>query len=151
MGDGEFEILELPYADETMSMLIVLPKSPTTQISAKLEGFNFSAIREEPLRPVQVSIPKFNMKYQTYLKKTITNLGAEDVFSSESDLSGISDQPLYVTEGVHQANIEVNEEGSEAAAATGVVVGVRTIRRKKQFYADTPFLFIIYDFGHNVP
>merc|ERR1712241_1008779 len=49
------------------------------------------------------------------------------------------------------ANIEVNEEGSEAAAATAVVVGVRTIRRKKQFYADTPFLFIIYDFQNNVP
>ena len=66
-------------------------------------------------------------------------------------VSGISDQDLYVTEGVHQANIEVNEEGSEAAAATGVVVGVRTIRRKKQFYADTPFLFIIYDFQNEVP
>merc|ERR1712079_286480 len=69
----------------------------------------------------------------------------------ESDLSGISDQSLYVTEGVHQANIEVNEEGSEAAAATGVVVGVRTIRRKKQFFADTPFLFMIYDFQNNIP
>merc|ERR1712154_456842 len=110
---------------------------------------NFTLIKEEPLRDAQVSIPKFNMKYQTYLKKTITNLGAEDVFSSESDLSGISDQPLYVTEGVHQANIEVNEEDSEAAAATGVVVGVRTIRRKKQFFADTPFLFMIYDFQNN--
>merc|ERR1711902_202832 len=149
--DGEFEILELPYADQTMSMLIILPTSPTTQVSSKLEGFNFTLIKEEPLRDAQVSIPKFNVKYQTYLKKTITNLGAGDVFSSESDLSGISDQPLYVTEGVHQANIEVNEEGSEAAAATAVVVGVRTIRRKKQFYADTPFLFMIYDFRHNVP
>ena len=66
-------------------------------------------------------------------------------------VAGISDQDLYVTEGVHQANIEVNEEGSEAAAATGVVVGVRTIRRKKQFFADKPFLFLIYDFQNNVP
>ena len=74
--------------DETVSMLIVLPKSPTTQISAKLEGFNFSAIREEPLRPVQVSIPKFNMKYQTYLKKKMSDLGAGDIFSTAADLSG---------------------------------------------------------------
>jgi len=148
---GEFEILELPYADETMSMLIVLPSSPTVQISAKLQGFNFSAIRDEPGREAQVSIPKFNMKYQTYLKKKLTDLGAADLFTAASNLKGISDQDLYVTEGVHQANIEVNEEGSEAAAATGVVVGVRTIRRKKQFYADTPFLFIIYDFQNEVP
>ena len=56
-----------------------------------------------------------------------------------------------MSEGVHQANIEVNEEGSEAAAATGVVVGVRTIRRRKSFFADKPFLFLIYDFQNNVP
>ena len=196
--EGEFEILELPYADETMSMLIVLPSSPTVQISSKLQGFNFSAIREEPRRDVRVSLPKFNMKYQTYLKKKLTDLGAADLFSEASNLkgkecrhhcdsqvsqqvmvwfwkqlvrkphsliyppfyvyrsvvfcvAGISDQDLYVTEGVHQANIEVNEEGSEAAAATGVVVGVRTIRRKKQFFADTPFLFLIYDYQNDVP
>jgi len=149
--EAEFEILELPYADETMSMLIVLPSSPTVQISSKLQGFNFSAIRDEPRREAQVSIPKFNMKYQTYLKKKLTDLGAADLFTAASNLKGISDQDLYVTEGIHQANIEVNEEGSEAAAATGVVVGVRTIRRKKQFYADTPFLFIIYDFQNHVP
>jgi len=149
--EAEFEILELPYADETMSMLIVLPSSPTVQISSKLEGFNFSAIRELEPRDARVSIPKFNMKYQTYLKKKISDLGAPDLFSANSNLEGISEQDLYVTEGVHQANIEVNEEGSEAAAATGVVVGVRTIRRKKSFFADKPFLFMIYDFQNNVP
>merc|ERR1711874_765136 len=77
--------------------------------------------------------------------------GAADLFTQASNLKGMSDEDLVVTEGVHQANIEVNEEGSEAAAATAVVVGVRTIRRKEQFYADTPFLFIIYDFQNNVP
>jgi len=150
--EAEFEILELPYADETMSMLIVLPSSPTVQISSKLQGFNFSAIRDEPRREARVSIPKFNMKYQTYLMKKLTDLGAADLFiQGVSNLKGISDQDLYVTEGVHQANIEVNEEGSEAAAATGLVVGIRTFRRKKQFFADTPFLFLIYDYQNDVP
>jgi len=149
--EGEFEILELPYADDTMSMLIIRPSSPTAQISSRLEEFNFTAIRDEDVRDAEVYIPKFKMKYQTYLKKKLTKLGAGDIFSTGSDLSGISDEPLYVTEGVHQANIEVNEEGSEAAAATGVVVGVRTIRRKKMFIADTPFLFMIYDFQNEVP
>merc|ERR1712061_403039 len=149
--DQEFEILELPYAAETMSMLIILPDSPTAQISSKLEGFNFSAIRDEKLRDAEVFIPKFNMKYQTYLKKKLTELGAADLFNQASNLKGMSDEDLVVTEGVRQANIEVNEEGSEAAAATAVVVGVRTIRRKKQFFADTPFLFMIYDFENKVP
>merc|ERR1711915_897642 len=62
-----------------------------------------------------------------------------------------SDQPLFVSNGIHQASIEVNEEGSEAAAATTVIVGVRTISRKKQFFADRPFLFMIYDFQNNIP
>ena len=86
--EAEFEILELPYADETMSMLIVLPSSPTVQISSKLEGFNFSAIRELEPRDARVSIPKFNMKYQTYLKKKISDLGAPDLFSANSNLEG---------------------------------------------------------------
>ena len=88
--EAEFEILELPYADETMSMLIVLPSSPTVQISSKLQGFNFSAIRDEPRREARVSIPKFNMKYQTYLKKKLTDLGAADLFSAASNLKGKS-------------------------------------------------------------
>ena len=86
--DAEFEILELPYADETMSMLIVLPSSPTVQISSKLQGFDFSAIRGKELREARVSLPKFNMKYQTYLKKRLSDLGAADLFTAESDLRG---------------------------------------------------------------
>ena len=99
---------------------------------------------------VTVTIPKFNMKYQTYLKEKMTGLGVTDLFSARSDLRGISDLPLYVDNGIHQASIEVNEEGSEAAAATAVVVGVRTIMRKKKFIADRPFLFMIYDFQNNM-
>ena len=95
--EAEFEILELPYADETMSMLIVLPSSPTVQISSKLQGFNFSAIRDEPRREARVSIPKFNMKYQTYLKKKLTDLGAADLFTEASNLKGKSvSQPVMV-------------------------------------------------------
>merc|ERR1712215_366147 len=89
-------------------------------------------------------------KYQTYLKEKIKNLGADDVFSQTANLNGISNQPLFASEGVHQAFIEVNEEGTEAAAATAVVVGLRTARQKRQFFADRPFLFIVYDFQHDV-
>merc|ERR1712215_235398 len=90
-------------------------------------------------------------KYQTYLKEKIKNLGADDVFSQTANLNGISNQPLFASEGVHQAFIEVNEEGTEAAAATAVVVGLRTARRKRQFFANRPFLFMVYDFNLNVP
>jgi len=149
---NDLDILELPYADETMSMILVLPKQESDQeISSKLEALDIASIRSESPRNVEVTIPKFNMKYQTYLKDKMTKLGAPDMFGNNANLRGISDQPLFVSNGIHQASIEVNEEGSEAAAATAVIVGVRTISRKKQFFADRPFLFMIYDFQNNIP
>jgi len=97
-----------------------------------------------------VTIPKFTLKYQTPLKDKFSRLGAERVFSTAANLSRIADLPLYVSGGIHQAFIEINEEGTEAAAATAVQVGLRTARRRRQFFADRPFLFNIYDFAHNV-
>jgi len=145
------EILELPYADSSKSMLFILPNSTTNDISSRIGGINLADIRRQPQVDTIVTIPKFSMKYQTYLKEKMKNLGAADVFSQSADLRKISDQPLAATEGVHQAFIEVNEEGTEAAGATAVVVGLRTARRKRQFFANRPFLFMVYDFSHNVP
>eukprot|EP00091_Calanus_sinicus_P024923 TRINITY_DN922_c0_g1_i2.p1 TRINITY_DN922_c0_g1~~TRINITY_DN922_c0_g1_i2.p1 ORF type:complete len:455 (-),score=111.63 TRINITY_DN922_c0_g1_i2:93-1457(-) len=145
------EILELPYADSSKSMLFILPNSTTNDISSRIGGINLADIRRQPQVDTIVTIPKFSMKYQTYLKEKMKNLGAADVFSQSANLRRISDQPLAATEGVHQAFIEVNEEGTEAAGATAVVVGLRTARRKRQFFANRPFLFMVYDFSHNVP
>jgi len=145
------EILELPYSDPSKSMLIILPNATTNDIATRISGINLAEIKNLPRLDTIVTIPKFNMKYQTYLKDKMKNLGASEIFSQSANLRGISDLPLYATEGVHQAFIEVNEEGTEAAAATAVVVGLRTARRKRQFFANRPFLFMVYDFNHNVP
>ena len=146
-------LLELPYADQTMSMILVLPNGDgdtNTGIAASLENLDIAAIREVEEVDVAITIPKFNMKYQTYLKDKMEGQGVTDLFNQRANLRGISDLPLYVSNGIHQAAIEVNEEGSEAAAATAVVVGVRTISRKKRFFADKPFLFMIHDFQNNI-
>jgi len=149
--EEDFTVLELPYADETMSMIIVLPKpGASNTISEKLQSFNISKLKQATPIDVSITIPKFSMRYQTYLKEKMENLGATDLFGSRANLRGISDTPLYVSNGVHQVNIQVNEEGSEAAAATAVVVGVRTLTRKKRFFADRPFLFMIQDFQNNI-
>jgi len=147
-------LLELPYADQTMSMILVLPDGDgdiNTGIAERLEGLDIGSIRAVPEADASITIPKFNMKYQTYLKDKMAVQGVTDLFSQRANLKGISDLPLYVSNGIHQAAIEVNEEGSEAAAATAVVVGVRTISRKKNFYANKPFIFMIYDFQNNIP
>merc|ERR1711863_12096 len=77
-------------------------------------------------------------------------LGVQDLFARSADLYGISNEALSASEAVHQAFIEVNEEGTEAAAATAAVVGLRTAQRKREFFADRPFLFVVYDFAHGI-
>merc|ERR1719334_1709768 len=116
-------------------MLIVLPKPgvSTHNIVERMNGLHMADVRRNGrLTDTVISIPKFKLKYQTFLKETMTLLGAGDMFTDTADLSGMSNEPLSVTEGVHQAFIEVNEEGTEAAAATAVIVlGVVKLRRFK--------------------
>merc|ERR1712126_661813 len=138
MGDTtrQLDILELPYKDPSKAMLIVLPKPgvSTYNIVERIDGLHLADVRRNGrLADTVISIPMFKLKYQTFLKETMTLLGAGDMFTDTADLSGMSNEPLSVTEGVHQAFIEVNEEGTEAAAATAVMIplGVVKLRRFK--------------------
>ncbi|XP_065321347.1 serpin B11-like [Gordionus sp. m RMFG-2023] len=97
---------------------------------------------------IRVTIPVFKVSYEAALKETLQALGSVDVFGVNADLSGITNasgvgQNLYLNQMYHKAFIEVNEEGSEAAAASGAVVGVRSIQIPLQFLADRPFLYFI--------
>jgi len=144
------KILELPYENPNRSMLIVLPDGElsTENIARRLEGLDFSSIRtnEEPIT-THIIIPKFELEFKTDLKEQMEQLGVRDLFFQHyANLSGISNDRLYVSKGVHQAFIKVDEEGTEAAAATAAVV--RTESLTPLFYANGPFLFIVYDFEH---
>uniref|UniRef100_A0A8C0FYU9 Serpin domain-containing protein n=1 Tax=Chelonoidis abingdonii TaxID=106734 RepID=A0A8C0FYU9_CHEAB len=93
---------------------------------------------------VEVSLPQFKIETEAQLNQHLKALGITDVFSHESDLSGIAEAAdLSVSEAVHKAYIEVNEEGTEAAAATGIGIGVTSVIRRIEFVADHPFLFFI--------
>jgi len=152
--ERELQILELPYEDPNRSMLIVLPNAGTStqDLVQRLDGLDLASIRTNgKLAMTSIFIPKFKLKFKTYLKQQMEQLGVRDLFSLAADLSGISDEALSASEAVHQAFIEVNEEGTEAAAATAAVVGLRTAQqRKREFFADRPFLFVVYDFAHGV-
>merc|ERR1711994_316777 len=152
--ERKMQILELPYEDPNRSMLIVLPNAgtPTDDLVQRLGDLDLGSIRTDGrLAPTSISIPKFKLKFKTYLKQQMEQLGVQDLFARSADLSGISNEALSASEAVHQAFIEVNEEGTEAAAATAAVVGLRTAQqRTRQFFADRPFLFAVYDFEHGV-
>jgi len=150
--DSQLDILELPYGDDSKSMIFVLPQpgTPTTNLTTRLSGIDLARLRTLSALKTNVTIPRFTMKYQTPLKEKIVALGAPTVFSTAADLSKISNAPLYASNAVHQAFIEVNEVGTEAAAATAVQVGLRTARRVREFFADRPFLFLVHDFEQDV-
>merc|ERR1711962_362076 len=152
--ESQMEILELPYEDPNRSMLIVLPNAGTStqDLVQRLGGLDLASIRTNgKLAKTSIFIPKFKLKFKTYLKQQMEALGMRDLFAQSANLTGISDEALSASEAVHQAFIEVNEEGTEAAAATAAVVGLRTAQqRKREFFADRPFLFVVYDFEHGV-
>merc|ERR1712113_832088 len=152
--ERQMEILELPYEDPNRSMLIVLPNAGTStqDLVQRLGSLDLASIRTNgKLAKTSIFIPKFKLKFKTYLKQQMEALGVRDLFAQSANLTGISDEALSASEAVHQAFIEVNEEGTEAAAATAAVVGLRTAQqRKREFFADRPFLFVVYDFEHGV-
>jgi len=99
---------------------------------------------------VHVTIPKFKIETSYSLKKPLMALGMKEVFTPEADLSRIDGKKdLYVSEVLHKAYIEVNEEGSEAAAVTAIVIvetsSVVVKPEFETFRADHPFVFFIRD------
>ncbi len=148
--DDGLQALELPYAGGDLSMLILLPGSASDNLEFErnLDYAMFTRIIEKMRKEtVNVSLPKFKFEAELGLGGTLQRMGMTDAFSEYlADFSGISDTFLYITAVIHKAFIEVNEEGSEAAAATAVVMGTKSIGPEpKRFIADRPFFFAIRD------
>jgi len=132
-------------------MLVLLPKNDLTSLEPRLTASQLNEYKKQ-LRSEKIDIylPKFKFetKYMMGGKKGILGrMGMPTAFSpAEADFSGINGRrDFYLSEVVHQAFVEVNEEGTEAAAATGLVVGVTMVVKKIVFRADHPFIFIIQD------
>jgi serpin B len=151
-SDG-YQVLELPYEGDRLAMDVILPSAATG-----LAGLNASQLPADlgnwlqGLAPQQVavSLPKFQMTAQFNLIQPLEALGVTDAFSSHADFSGISTSaPLSISAVVHKAFINVDEAGTEAAAATGIGVGITAIVAPITppivFNADHPFLILIRD------
>lgn len=143
--------VELPYKGKDVAMLAILPRKtdgmPALEkaiTGAALDGV-VKALRME--ERVQLTLPRFKMETSYDLAPPLKALGMTDAFDqAKADLTGMhtSSEVLYITAALHKAFCEVNEEGTEAAAATAVVVGTKSVPlRPKAFKADRPFLFVI--------
>jgi serpin B len=149
------KLLEIPYSGDDLSLYILLPneKQGLKKLNSNLKDFAVieNSIRNLRENEVQVTIPKFKVEAEYELKEHLLELGMKQVFNSESDLSGIDGkQDLFVSKVIHKAVVEVNEEGSEAAAATAIVVKAGSAKPPNnpiifEFKAIHPFLFFIRD------
>ncbi len=150
---GSLKVLEMPYADRSLSMFVLLPKRAggLAGLERALTPANLkkwlSSVR--PGRVVQVSLPRFKVTTPTIsLKKSLKALGIKDAFKGDkADFSRMDGRKknLHISGVFHKAFIEVNEAGTVAAAATAVVIATRSPSGPPVFRADHPFLFVVMD------
>lgn len=157
-GDLPAESCTFPYIGEKIALTVILPEQGRTldQIEAALTPEILHSIYtcEFPHEKVNVQLPKFKLEYKNELSEHFKQLGAHLPFDqARADFTGINADPrgLYISKVVHQAVVEVNEEGTEAAAATGVIMMTRMamIDHPRDFICDRPFLFVIHERNHN--
>jgi serpin B len=144
------QLLELPYVGDDLSMVILLPRAidGLTGIEGRLNEQTLNRwLAQARDQKVNVFLPKFKLLAQFSLAQTLVEMGMADAFSSRADFSGMDGaRDLFVSAVVHKAFIDVNEEGTEAAAATGAVMKSMALVRPLPvpvFRADHPFLFLI--------
>jgi len=152
--DSALQVLELPYQGDELAMLVLLPRTPDglPDLEKSLSAKQIAALRAKLRRQqVDVYLPKFKLETTFALSGTLQALGIKAAFSAAAaDFSAIDGRrDLYVSAVLHKAFVDVNEKGTEAAAATGVVMGVMAVRAPAKpipvFRADHPFTFAICD------
>lgn len=149
---GTFQMLELPYVGDELSMLVLLPVEidGLEQLERDLSSENLMRWRTRLSKSeVLTFLPKFKMTSTFRLDKTLMSLGMVAAFSdSEANFAGMDGRPnwLYIGAVIHKAFVDVNEEGTEAAAATAVVMKARGMPTPPPvFCADHPFVFMIQE------
>jgi serpin B len=141
-------VLQLPYDGDELSMMVILPKKKDglAEVEKALTAEEVAGwVKGISTQKVNVWLPKFKLTREVSLKPVLEKLGMKQAFSDAADFSGISTQEkLLISAVVHKAFVDVNEKGTEAAAATGVVIkAVSAPPPPKTFRADHPFLFLI--------
>jgi serpin B len=145
-----YQALELPYLQDGMAMVVWLPRKAENLAAVEREISSASianSLSKLTLTSVEVFLPKFDVDQNTSLGDVLMALGMKDAFSPAADFSGITDERLALSAVVHQALVEVDEQGTEAAAASGAIAVTAAALpdrgEKKVFRADHPFVFAI--------
>jgi serpin B len=153
--DGRtFQILEILYKSSELSMIVLLPDD-VSGLPALEQAMTVSNTKQwlgqlRPVSKVILTLPKFKMTQQFQLQSALGSMGMPLAFGAQADFSGITgNRDLLISAVIHKAYVDVNEEGTEAAAATAVVMRGNMARMQEPatpvFRADHPFIFLIRD------
>ena len=150
--DEHAQVLEIPYSGEDFSMMLILPRENLglSEFEAKLDNKKYEKYTDSLSKnEVNLLFPKFKMRSKANLEGLLTQMGMPQAFSNKADFSRMtSEDDLKIDQVIHEAFIEVDEEGTEAAAATAVSIVVKSARPDEEriiFRADRPFKFFIKD------
>jgi serine protease inhibitor len=151
LDGGTFQMVGLPYTGKQLSMLVLLPKKmdglPELEKSLTAENL-MNWHRKLRATETTVLLPKFKVTGAFELSKVLSAMGMELPFSTRADFSGMNGatEPLHISAVVHKTFVDVNEDGTEAAATTAVgVARPAFFKERRSFRADHPFLFLIRD------
>lgn len=149
--DEDYEAVEMFYEGRQLSMVILLPDVEAfAGFEQSLDAAQLQSILGQlSMERLDLSMPKFKIESSFGLAETLAAMGMQDAFDMDkADFSGMTGRPdLYITDVVHKAFVDVNEEGTEAAAATGVIMGLKSmpVGEPIRVEVDHPFLFLIRD------
>ncbi len=145
----DFSAVEMPYGDSTFSMVVMLPSGErtTNDLISQMDHSQWNTwFENSAVRNVQIELPKFKYGFKALLNDPLIDLGLEIAFSGEANFSRITPGAnLYISRVIHQTFIDVQEEGTEAAAATIVEIRETSAGGDSTpiFRADKPFLYVI--------
>lgn len=155
LGGEKVQIVDLPYADNNSSMLILLPEKidglKRMLQSKRLHADIVKICQTLPTEKTTLDlfVPKFKLENEYDLNSSLSEIGISDIFSPDADLSGITGRKdLIVSQVKHKAVVKLDEEGTEAAAVTAMMVMrccMVEVLEEVEFKADHPFLFLIKD------
>ena len=145
----DYQVVELPYDGQELSMVILLPKAGRFDaFEEKLDaGFIKTIIGNLETHEVSLTMPKFEYESSFGLKEVLSTLGMGVAFTPDADFSGMDGKrDLLIKDVLHKAFVSVDEAGTEAAAATAVIVGLTAIPvQPVEVKIDRPFIFLIRD------
>ncbi|XP_041331974.1 ovalbumin-related protein Y-like isoform X2 [Pyrgilauda ruficollis] len=149
VAEDKIKVLELPYASGELSLLVLLPDdiSGLAQIENKISYkklLEWTSPKVMEKKRVKVYLPRMKIEEKYNLTSVLTSLGMTDLFSPSANLSGISSaEGLRVSEAIHEAYMEITEEGTEAGGSEAVTGDIQSSSEFEEFRADHPFLFLI--------